>query len=157
MFSLIFGGAVALVLLLLYASIIIVMIRDVIEGDSTTSSLIKPGMVYVFTTVSGLVSALIVAHLAVSKPGDNPGDGIKAPKGLQTTVNVFVVFYVAVWFISGLAALVFGVMLYDTGGTLKDTGTSWLGLAIAAGYAYFGIQPQGKPERNPSGEETPGQ
>jgi hypothetical protein len=47
-----------------------------------------------------------------------------------------------VWVFNGLVALIIGVMLFPNANqTLSDAGTTWLGLAVAAGYAYFGIKP----------------
>jgi len=43
---------------------------------------------------------------------------------------------------TGFAALLVGVMLYpDSSATLSEIGTTWLGLAVASGYAYFGLNP----------------
>lgn len=35
-----------------------------------------------------------------------------------------------------------GLMYPDASKTLANLGTTWLGIAVAAGYAYFGIKPQ---------------
>ena len=48
--------------------------------------------------------------------------------------------YLLVWVLVGLAAYLVGTMWYP--GKLKhltDLGQAWLGLAVAAAYAYFGI------------------
>lgn len=51
--------------------------------------------------------------------------------------------YLLIWVITGLAAFVVGSMQHDRVlQPLTDLGQSWLGLAVAAGYAYFGIKPQ---------------
>jgi hypothetical protein len=40
-------------------------------------------------------------------------------------------------------ALVVGMMLYpNVNQTLNDIGMTWLGLAVASGYAYFNIKPE---------------
>jgi hypothetical protein len=45
-----------------------------------------------------------------------------------------------VWVALGVSAYVVGAMWYpDALKPLTDLGQSWLGLAVAAGYAYFGI------------------
>jgi hypothetical protein len=52
--------------------------------------------------------------------------------------------YLVIWLATGLLALVVGTMLYpNVNQTLNDIGTTWLGLAVASGYAYFGIKPEG--------------
>jgi hypothetical protein len=39
--------------------------------------------------------------------------------------------------------LIVGLMMYpDASQTLANLGTTWLGIAVSAGYAYFGIKPQ---------------
>lgn len=53
--------------------------------------------------------------------------------------------YVATWIIIGLAALWFGVIVDPKSKTDSETlqaiGTTWLGIAVAITYAYFGISP----------------
>ena len=49
--------------------------------------------------------------------------------------------YLAVWTLAGLAAFVVGLRHPDVLQPLTDLGQSWLGLAVAAGYAYFQISP----------------
>jgi hypothetical protein len=44
---------------------------------------------------------------------------------------------------TGLIALIVGVIVFpDSNSTLREIGTTWLGLAVASGYAYFGISPK---------------
>lgn len=148
-----FGAAVALVLLGLYTATMFYIISIVnCDLDAackvTDTRTVTDGMSFVVTTVGGLVSALVVAQLATTQPGENPtalllSEGAsQQAKSIATVVGIV---YLAVWVITGLAALVIGVMLHpDANATLSNTGTTWLGLAVAAGYSYFGIQPQGK-------------
>ncbi len=74
-----FGGIISLILLALYVGTMAVLVTNVIrygtEGCKDPTP-ITPGATYVFTTVSGLVSALVVALLAVTEPGENPAKGI---------------------------------------------------------------------------------
>jgi hypothetical protein len=59
-----------------------------------------------------------------------------------TTTTTIAILYLLGWMSTGLAALVLGVMLYPKASqTLNDIGTTWLGLAVSAAYAYFGISP----------------
>jgi hypothetical protein len=96
--------------------------------------------------VGGLVSALVIAELAVTKPGEAPvaraiGGASAAP---TLTLTIVTAIYLVVWSFAGLAAYVVGPMWYP--GKLQpltDLGQSWLGLAVAAAYSYFGIGPAG--------------
>ena len=145
-----FGGVVAVILLLLYAvTMSFLVLHVVICGQDTSCAApfpITTGMVFVLTTVSGLVSALVVASLAVTEPGMNPSGrwlGEDASEGRKKTVNYIVGIYLGVWVFAGLTALIVGVMIFPNANqTLSDAGTTWLGLAVAAGYAYFGIKPK---------------
>ena len=150
-FSVVFGGLLALALLLLYAisawSMIIAIIVACPEASTCNGEIAakyKDGFRYVLTTVGGLVSALVIARLSISPPGQMPNfEPVKQlSKGLQTASFILVSLYLTVWAITGLAALIVGVMLYpNIIPTVSDLGTVWLGLAVAAGYAYFGLTP----------------
>jgi hypothetical protein len=141
-FGKVFGGVIAVVLLLLYAITMAVIAWQVVEcGTKEDCSVTIPeGTTYVLTTVGGLVSALVVAALAATKPGDSPS---AIWSETQTSrANFITNIYLGIWVLVGLIALVVGVMLFpDENQTIKDAGTTWLGLAVAAGYAYFGIRP----------------
>jgi hypothetical protein len=148
LFPLVFGGAVAIVLLLLYAiTVFYIVFATVCDADQTcpNTHMVTDGTILVFTTVGGLVSALVISHLATARPGEIPISRFvpaDATDRFKTTVSIISVLYIIVWMIAGLAALIVGVMLFpDRNKTLSDAATTWLGLAIAAGYSYFGIQP----------------
>ncbi len=154
-----FGGLISLILLLLYMGTMAVLVTNVVtcgtNRNCTMPVNITQGATFVFTTVSGLVSALVVAVLAITIPGENPGKQLakKAPDAWSRPVEIISAFYLGCWIMAGLAALVVGVMFFpDASATLRDAGTSWLGLAIAAGYAYFGIQPI---QNGSESQETP--
>ena len=148
-FSALFGAIIAILLLLLYTATLSFMIYKVIQGAGNPNGVdFTPGVVYVVTMVGGLVSALVIATLAISVPGDSPSiltmakdinvDKVKLDKWTKRIVAL----YITVWMITGLTALLVGVMFYpDVNKTVSDIGTTWLGFAIAAGYSYFGIQP----------------
>lgn len=147
-FPMIFGGVIASILLLLYTVTLAYMIVEVMncagEVDCGTKDFAE-GMIFVVTTVGGLVSALVVSELTITKPGENPGimkfaAGRSGPPNRMATALAIV--YLAVWLIIGLAALIVGTMIYPgINETVSDIGTTWLGLAVAAGYAYFRIDP----------------
>ncbi len=140
-FRFVFGGIVAVVLLMLYAFTNGILINNVINASR---DVVNDGIIFVHTTVGGLISALVIAELAITKPGDTPGSRVLdeyTSETFKTNVGRITAVYLIVWLILGLSALIVGVMLYpDVSDTLSDTGTTWLGLAIAAGYSYFGIR-----------------
>lgn len=143
----IFGSVIAVVLLLLVSVSIFYMASEVMTLCANAGPC-KPsfsdGLIYVVTTVGGLVSALVIAQLSVTEPGSAPSIGGFEPSssvGILTT-NTVIALYLLGWIATGLTALIVGVMLYpDASSTLSDIGTTWLGLAVSAAYAYFGIKP----------------
>jgi len=141
-FGVIFGGLIACILLLLYASLVGYIIVEVRNGNGTFTD----GIVYVVTTIGGLVSALVISRLAITTPGENPAI-IRMTTDESGRHNIWVttlaMLYLGVWLVAGLAALVTGLLIYpDVSQTLSDIGTTWLGLAVASGYAYFGLSPK---------------
>jgi hypothetical protein len=136
-----FGATIAIVLLGVYAYAVIEAIRVALSG---TPDMLGSGFSYTLETVGGLVSALVVVELAITNPGDPIGGRStgEASNGVGA-VAIVGTFYVLVWILLGLAAYVVGAMLYpDKVTALTDFGQTWLGLAVAAGYAYFGIGPR---------------
>ena len=113
-------------------------------GKPACSVTENDGTVYVFTTVGGLVSALVVAVLANTPPGHNPAEklGNLGVPNVEESGKTLVGIYLGVWMLTGVTAVIVGVMLIPNASkTLSDMGTAWLGLAITAVYAYLGIQP----------------
>jgi|WetSurSiteA1Bulk_404760.scaffolds.fasta_scaffold17458_1 hypothetical protein len=149
-FSVIFGGAIAGTLLILYTFALTYMSVLVFRaGQVRPDKAIEfsSGLTYVSTMIGGLVAALVIAKLAITKPGKNPGvmrisaDENGMPNEWVTRLSIA---YLVIWLVTGLLALVVGTMLYpNVNQTLNDIGTTWLGLAVASGYAYFGIKPEG--------------
>lgn len=152
-FAAFFGMVVAVILLVLYAWTMLMMVQVVqCEVSTSCSSLtvkddITDGMIFVNTTVGGLVAALVVAQLAITEPGKTPGARLASAassRRWQAVINIVSALYVAVWIVIGLVALIYGVILHQgISETLTTSGTTWLGLAVAAGYSYFGLEPQG--------------
>jgi len=146
-----FGGLVAVILLALFSVSTFYMASAVMTLCATAKPCVAPasgivgeGFVYVVTTVAGLVSALVIAQLSVTEPGKPPTVGSFKPesRGAAKAVTAVVTLYLLAWVATGLAALVIGVMLYPkVDQTLADIGSTWLGLAVSAAYAYFGITP----------------
>ena len=158
-FPVIFGGIVAYVLLLLYAGTVVSMTKRVVQHgmavapqDENGRTLPKeklvftPGVVNIVTIIGGLVSALVVAKLAITKPGENPAlvhlpaDAGEVAQNLSMWLTCA---YLVTWLVIGFIALIVGVMIFpESNATLGEIGTTWLGLAVASGYAYFGISPK---------------
>ena len=64
--------------------------------------------------------------------------------GVRTirVVKVVSVLYLLVWMGAGLWAFVVGLQHPKELPALTNLGQSWLGLAVAAAYAYFGLRPE---------------
>jgi hypothetical protein len=152
-FGQVFGGALAVILLGIYATAAGAMIFAIIDACTLSepctadlSGRFREGYIYVLTTVGGLVSALVVAQLSITRPGDMPSLAGFRPvsRGGRWVGGMVVVVYLVAWGLVGLASLIVGVMLYPgVLSTVSDIGTVWLGLAVSAGYAYFGIDHNG--------------
>lgn len=149
-FAVIFGGAIAGTLLILYTFAVTYMTVLVYRAGQVRADRaieFSSGLVYVATMIGGLVAALVIAKLAITKPGKNPGV-MRATADENGTPNEWVtrlaIAYLVIWLVTGLVALVVGGMLYpEVNQSLNAVGTTWLGLAVASGYAYFGIKPEG--------------
>ena len=151
--KLLFGGFIAVILLILYEyavyeAIVVVMCVSTPGCTQYTAEGFTPGFSHAMSLIGGLVSALVIAELAVTKPGEAPMaraiGGAAAGPELSWTLTVVTTIYLVVWAIAGLAAYVIGTMWFP--GKLQpltDLGQSWLGLAVAAAYSYFGISPPG--------------
>ena len=145
-YKLIIGGMIACILLALYSGIALYIIIKVIEcsKDPSCSNIeLHSGLIYILTTVGGLVSALVVSRMTVTTPGSDPAVFSNLGAEQPLIVNIIVWCYLIIWTFTGLATLVTGVVVFpETCKTLSDFGSTWLGLAVAAGYAYFNIDPR---------------
>ncbi len=142
-YKLIIGGIIAYILLILYSGIAVYIIIKAIvcSKDPSCGTLeLHHGLTYVLTTVGGLVSALVVSRMTITIPGSDPAVFRYFGEAQPSVVNFIVWCYLLIWTFTGLASLVVGVIFFpDVCKTLSDFGTTWLGLAVAAGYAYFNI------------------
>jgi hypothetical protein len=143
-----FGGLIALILLCLYGYAVIFAVVIVLNG---TPEQFTDGYVTTMSTVGGLVSALVIAELAVTEPGKPPAArALTAAGGVDPSATALsrltwvTAAYLLAWVALGLAAYIVGVMQHPSVLTqLTDLGRNWLGLAVASAYAYFGIKPPG--------------
>jgi len=144
--KLIFGGIIAYMLLLIYGGIAVYIIQQVIycsNDPSCTNVELHDGLIYVLTTVGGLVSALVVSKMAITAPGSDPSVFRYFEEDQPPVINFIVWCYLVIWTIIGLASLITGVLIFPgICKTLSAFGTTWLGLAVAAGYSYFNIDPR---------------
>ena len=151
MFRLLFSGLVALILLGFYVYSIVIGILAAqclsAPGCQGYTKDLGEGVVTVLSLVGGLVSALVVAELAVTEPGQRPAARLLAADATKTTktaLTVITAIYVLVWVICGVLSLIVGYLQHpDVVPALTSAAKSWLGLAVAAAYSYFGIKPAG--------------
>jgi hypothetical protein len=92
--------------------------------------------------IAGLVSALVVSELALTQPGEVPsGRSFAAGETDGAVLRTVTTVYIVVWLFCGLASLLYGWFKPDAIDAIKTLGKAWLGIAVAAGYAYFGVKP----------------
>src|SRR5205807_1256205 len=147
---LLFGGLIAIVLLLFFVAAVVFAI--VVATCASTSGCTSPavadfnsGWALAITTVGGLVSALVISELALTPPGKPPGARLlnkEASPRAAKNVGIVALLYLGAWVVTGIAAFVFGSLLYPGKvQQLTDLGLAWLGLAVSAAYSYLQIQP----------------
>jgi hypothetical protein len=145
-----FGGAIAVILLGIYLHLVRVA-YDVVSCATTAGCTTHPpgyfndGMAQALAIVGGLVSALVIAELAATKPGEAPAaraladDASSKAKFILKIVSAV---YVLAWMGAGLTAFFVGLYHPKELPPLTNLGQAWLGLAVASAYAYFGIEPR---------------
>lgn len=101
------------------------------------------------TTLQSLVSSLVIAILAISPPKG----GLYVPfvsrflERSNTLVQWMAGGYLIVWLLTGASAFLVGILWLDDTvaknfSVLVNLGSAWFGLAVAAAYAYLGIEPR---------------
>ena len=143
------GGAIAVVLLGIYAYLIFIgcAIVDCANTPGCTTyptASFNDVMAQAMSVIGGLVSALVIAELAITKAGETPvaralsADSSPKSKNILRWVTGI---YILAWLLAGLAAFMVGMNHPNTLPPLTSVGQSWFGLAVAAAYAYFGLNP----------------
>jgi hypothetical protein len=147
-----FGAMVAAVLLALYGYSLLqaIELARTVPRPGETLPELNPGIGRTLATVGGLVSALVIAELAITDPGKafsaraivpRKADGTPPASGVQNWLEWLSAAYVLVWILLGVAAFVVGEIWYPGKvPALTDFAQAWLGLAVAAAYSYFGIK-----------------
>jgi ABC-type thiamin/hydroxymethylpyrimidine transport system permease subunit len=144
-----FGGVIAVILLGIYVHLIRVayLVVDCVATSGCTrysATYFNDGMAQTLSIVGGLVSALVIAELAVTKPGETPVARILAADASNLSKSVLravTVVYIITWIAAGLFAFFVGLYHPQELPPLTNLGQAWLGLAVASSYAYFGIKP----------------
>lgn len=143
----IMGGLLACILLGIYAFLMWLAISAAFEPNCDVVCQGKhftDKMAAALLTIGSLVSGVIIAELAITRPKETPAarflDSSSSRSAVQA-LRIVVYAYLAVWLICGLAAFLVSLTQGEVHKPLQDAGNAWLGLAIAAGYAFFGIAP----------------
>jgi hypothetical protein len=130
------SGVIAVLLLALYGY----AIWSVCSSPRTT----PPGPIdTVLNLVGALVSALVIAVLAITPPSGSPGRVLAASMGPSAAMAAQIVTgaYLVAWGVCGIALLITWLRVPDATPSLASAAKSWLGLAIAAAYAFLGLKP----------------
>jgi hypothetical protein len=141
----IFGSVIISVLLVLYVYLVGMAVWAVMCSPSPScSSAFTEEMGSALLLVGGLIAAPVIVELARADSGKVPAQlafGLTDTSRGLPVLKIFVVVYFGFWVVSGLIGLFFGWRFPQEAGALSKLGTNWLGLAVAAGYAYFGATP----------------
>jgi hypothetical protein len=110
----------------------------------------------VYDACFGMVTALIVAELAITPTGKDPSERltqgadrafrrVACGRLWQCIVTWLPACYMFVWFIIGLASLIVGGFIAEgTSGPLRATGMMWFGAIISSAYSYFWLADSGR-------------
>ena len=143
------GGSIVIALLLIYVYLIVIgcLTVNCALATACTSHPIdafNEGMAQYLAELGGLVSALVIAELAITKPGEIPAARVLADGATDKAKNnlrVVTTIYLVVWFFAGATAFMFGLTNPKVLAPLTSVGQSWFGIAVAAAYAYLGVKP----------------
>jgi hypothetical protein len=139
-----FGSIIAYVLLVLYVYVLreaIVLAQSVPEAGASLPEL-NPGISRTMATVGGLVSALVIAQLAIKEPGEGLELLFSKDADWGERLKVWLsLIYVLTWIGAGAFAFIVGeLQVPGKVPELTNFAQAWLGLAVAAGYSYFGLK-----------------
>lgn len=148
----IFGGLISIVLLGIYLHLVRVAVKVVYCVKETgctryIDGFFNSGMAQALSVIGGLVSALVIAELAMAKAGKAPALRAlpeNASPLVVKTVTIVSTFYVLAWIGAGLTAFLVGLYHPDKVPPLTTLGQAWLGLAVSAAYSYFGLSPENR-------------
>jgi hypothetical protein len=145
-----FSSAIAL--LMLFGYVYLLMIAGAaIECITTpgcteyTTASFNDNMTQALSVIGGLVSALVIAELAITKPGEAPVARVlteSATDGSKNALKVVTACYILVWLGAGVYAFYISLHQPKALPEITSLGQAWLGLAVASSYAYFGLKPR---------------
>ncbi len=102
------------------------------------------GVNLILNVVGGLVSALVVAELAITRPGELPSAQIlkkRESKIARQREKIISTAYILVWLVCGVTAVVMYIVYPNAiPSALSEFAKAWLGLALASAYSYLGIR-----------------
>ena len=137
-------GVIACLLLLIYSFTLGELIISVYKWDAQAGDFVaNTNAVWVISLIGGIVSAVVIANLAVSDPGETPISQVRemAEAYGKKLLKAIVWIYIIVWLLIGTGAFYVGVIRCpDTFATLTEIGKAWLGILVGALYAWFGIK-----------------
>jgi hypothetical protein len=140
----ILNGVIAIILLLIYFLTLGYMIINVFGWDTVNGELtFNNNIIWVANVVGGLVAGVIIANLALSKPGETPVSQVRemSKEYGQQLMKTVIWIYIAVWLLIGTGAFLVGVILFpEVNDTLNEMGKYWLGILLGSAYAWFGIK-----------------
>jgi hypothetical protein len=140
----ILNGIIAIILLLMYSFTLGHMILKVMSWNMADGRLIfNNNIIWVVNVVGGLVAGVIIANLALSKPGGTPVAQVReiSRQYGQKLLKTVIWSYISVWLLIGTAAFLVGVILFpEVNNTLNEIGKYWLGILLGSAYAWFGIK-----------------
>jgi len=137
-------GVIACILLLIYSYTLGDLIISVNNWDPDAGDFVpKENAVWIISLIGGIVSAVVIANLAVAEPGETPISQVReiAEAYGRKLLKTIVWIYIIVWFFAGFGAFFIGVVRCpDVFETLTAFGKSWLGILVGALYAWFGVK-----------------
>ena len=147
----VFSATVTIVLLAIYVYLVArgIQVANCIEAQPACTALdandFNDRMASALALIGGLVSALVIAELSVTQPGQAPAARLlskEIAEKRKRLLHLVTGLYLVVWLAAGLSAFLFGYLALDpeTLPPLSALGQGWLGIAAGAGYAYFGIK-----------------
>lgn len=145
------GIGIAFVILIIYVGLVGYMIFVVADScvfnqacTASPATTFNDRYSYFATATTGLVSAFVTLRLALTPAGPKGQPSLGADQGGQAGSDAGLAWlYILAWFAVGAAAFVIGAVSYpDANSTLKDIGSGWFGALLAAGYAYFQVDPK---------------
>lgn len=150
-----FGGLLVAILLGFYVWMISLAVTSAVDN---TPKEFTENMTNLFNITGGLISATVTAILGATRTGELPAQRTfeKNLTGVTQRIAGYIPsVYILVWVICGVITVIYGYILYENVSALTVQAKSWLITAIGAGYAYFGINPNGSSAPTPQPTPQP--